>query len=116
MPLLFLPFYQNEGGPRFRASIKLPVTHIKGLPATAGPFQLGENRLIRSRKGTLFTGGGADFLAFSCHFPLTWSSQEVGWHHRCDGHEFEQAPGVGDGQEGLVCCGSWDLKELDTTE
>ena len=28
----------------------------------------------------------------------------VGWHHRLDGHEFEQAPGVGDGQGGLVCC------------
>ena len=28
----------------------------------------------------------------------------VGWHHRLDGHEFEQAPGVGDGQESLVCC------------
>ena len=28
----------------------------------------------------------------------------VGWHHRLDGHEFEQAPGVGDGQGRLVCC------------
>ena len=32
------------------------------------------------------------------------------------GHEFEQAPGVGDGQGGLACCHSWDRKELDTTE
>ena len=40
----------------------------------------------------------------------------VGWHHRLDGHEFEQAPGVGDGQESLVCCSSWGCKELDTTE
>ena len=29
------------------------------------------------------------------------------WHHRLDGHEFEQTQGVGDGQEGLVCCDSW---------
>ena len=28
----------------------------------------------------------------------------VGWHHRLDGHEFEQAPGVGDGQGSLACC------------
>ena len=28
----------------------------------------------------------------------------VGWHHHLDEHEFEQAPGVGDGQEGLACC------------
>ena len=28
----------------------------------------------------------------------------VGWHHQLDGHEFEQVPGVGDGQGGLVCC------------
>ena len=40
----------------------------------------------------------------------------VGWHHRFDGHEFEQAPGVGDGQGSLVCCSAWDRKELDTTE
>ena len=39
-----------------------------------------------------------------------------GYHHRLDGHEFEWTPGVGDGQEGLVCCDSWDRKELDTTE
>ena len=40
----------------------------------------------------------------------------VGWHHRLDGHEFEQAPGVGDGQGGLVCCSPWGCKESDTTE
>ena len=40
----------------------------------------------------------------------------VGWHHQLDGHEFEQAPGAGDGQGSLVCCGPWGLKELDTTE
>ena len=40
----------------------------------------------------------------------------VGWHYRLDGHEFEQAPGVGDGRGGLACCGSWDDKESDTTE
>ena len=40
----------------------------------------------------------------------------VGWHHRLDGHEFEQAPGVGDGQGGLACCSPWGHKELDNTE
>ena len=40
----------------------------------------------------------------------------VGWHHRLDGHEFEQAPGVGDGQGGLLCCNPWGRKESDTTE
>ena len=39
-----------------------------------------------------------------------------GWHHRLNGHEFEQAPGVGDGQGGLVCCSSWGCKESDMTE
>jgi len=37
-------------------------------------------------------------------------------HHRLDGHEFEQAPGVGDGQGGLACCSVWGCKELDMTE
>ena len=40
----------------------------------------------------------------------------VGWHHHCDGHEFEQALGVGDGQGSLVCCSLWGCEELDTTE
>ena len=35
----------------------------------------------------------------------------VVWHHGLDGREFEQAPGVGDGQGGLVCCDSWGCKE-----
>ena len=34
----------------------------------------------------------------------------VGWHHQLDGHEFNQAPGVGEGQEGLVCCSHGDSK------
>ena len=40
----------------------------------------------------------------------------AGWHHRLNGHKFEQTPGVGDGQGGLVCCDSWGRKESDTTE
>ena len=40
----------------------------------------------------------------------------VGWHHRLDGHECEQALGVEDGQGGLVYCSLWDHKELDMTE
>ena len=40
----------------------------------------------------------------------------VGWHDWLNGHEFEQAPGVGEGQRSLVCCSSWSHKELDTTE
>ena len=35
----------------------------------------------------------------------------VGQHHRLDGHEFEQALGVGEGQGSLVCCSPWGLKE-----
>ena len=40
----------------------------------------------------------------------------VGWHHRLDGHESEQALGVGDGQGNLVCCSPRGRKELDMTE
>jgi len=40
----------------------------------------------------------------------------VGWHHWLDGHGFGWTPGVGDGQGGLVCCGSWGHKESDMTE
>ena len=40
----------------------------------------------------------------------------VGWHHWLNGHESEQAPGVGDGQGSLACCSPWGHKDLDTTE
>ena len=42
--------------------------------------------------------------------------QMVGWHHRLNGHEFEQASGDGDGQGSLACCNPRGRKELDTTE
>ena len=40
----------------------------------------------------------------------------TGWHHRLNGCEFGRTLGVGDGQGGLACCGSWSRKESDTTE
>ena len=46
----------------------------------------------------------------------TTEDETVGWHHQFDGHEFEQAPGIGAGQRSLVCCSLCGHKELDTTE
>ena len=40
----------------------------------------------------------------------------VGWYHQHNGHGFGWTLGVGDGQGGLACCGSWGRKESDTTE
>ena len=37
----------------------------------------------------------------------TTEDEMAGWHHRLDGHELEQALGVGDGQGGLACCSPW---------
>ena len=53
-----------------------------------------------------------------------WGQEEKGmtedemvrWHHRLDGHESEQALGVGDGQGSLACCNLWGCKESDMTE
>ena len=53
-----------------------------------------------------------------------WSQKEkgttedeiVGWHHWLDGHEFEQAPGAGNGWGSLVCYCPWGCKDSDTTE
>ena len=46
----------------------------------------------------------------------TTEDEMAGWHHWLDGRESEWNPGVGDGQGGLACSGSWDRKELDMTE
>ena len=46
----------------------------------------------------------------------TTEDEMVGWHHQLDGPEFEQAPWVGDGKGGLVCCGPYGCKESDTTK
>ena len=46
----------------------------------------------------------------------TTENEMVGWHHQLDGHESEQAPRVGDGQESLACCSPCHGKELDTAE
>ena len=46
----------------------------------------------------------------------TTEDEMVGWHHRLNGREFEEAPGDGDGQGGLACCSPWGHKESDTTE
>ena len=46
----------------------------------------------------------------------TTEDETVGWHHWLDGHESEQAPGVGDRQGSLACCNPWGLKESDITE
>ena len=46
----------------------------------------------------------------------TTEDKMVGWHHRLDGHEFEQALGVGDGLGSLACCSPWGRKESDSTE
>ena len=40
----------------------------------------------------------------------------VGWHHRLNGHGFEQTLGGSEGQESLVCCSPWGHKKSDTTE
>ena len=46
----------------------------------------------------------------------TTEDEMVGWRHWLDGHEFEQAVGVGDRQGGLACCSPWGCNESDTTE
>ena len=40
----------------------------------------------------------------------------VVWHHRLDGHEFEQAQGFGDRQGSLACCSPWGTRESNKTE
>ena len=46
----------------------------------------------------------------------TTEDEMVGWHHWLNGYEFEQAPGVGEGQGGLACCSPWGCKESEAIE
>ena len=46
----------------------------------------------------------------------TTEDKNIGWHQQLNGHDFEQDPGVGDGQGSLVYCRPWGGKESDTTE
>ena len=46
----------------------------------------------------------------------TTEDEMVEWYHQLDEHEFEQSPGVRDGQGSLACCSPWDQKELDTAK
>ena len=46
----------------------------------------------------------------------TYMRVTVGWHHRLNGHESEQAPGDGEGQGSLVCCSPWGHQESDMTK
>ena len=43
-------------------------------------------------------------------------NEMVGWHHQLNEHEFEQTPGVGDGQESLAFYSPWGHRESDMTE
>ena len=46
----------------------------------------------------------------------TTEDKTVGWYHRLNGYEFEQAPGGGEGQGSLACYCPWGVQESDTTE
>ena len=70
----------------------------------------------------------SDYLPLVANFDITWLHPHlpgavlsgllelVGWYHRLNGHEFEQAPGDGEGQGGLACCSPCSRKGLDTNE
>ena len=47
---------------------------------------------------------------------MVTEDERVGRHHQLDGHEFEQTPGVGDGQGSLACCSPRGCKQSDTTK
>ena len=83
------PGYSLEG-----LMLKLKLQHFGHLMQRTDSL---EKTLMREKKGTT-------------------EDDVVGWHHRLNRHEFEQAQGVGDEQGSLVCWSPWGCRELDTTE
>ena len=74
---------------------------------------------------TPWTGAYQEPLPMEFSRPEYWNGLQekgmtegemIGWHHWLDGHEFEQALGVGNGQGSLAHCSPWGCKELDMTE
>ena len=47
---------------------------------------------------------------------MATEDEMIGWHHRFNGHEFEQIPGDSEEQGSLACCRPWNCKGLDTAE
>ena len=59
---------------------------------------------------------GFQILVFEVKEKGRSEDEMAGWHHQPDGHEFEHALGVGNGQGSLACCRPWGLKDSDMTE
>ena len=60
--------------------------------------------------------GGLWYERLKARGENTKEDEMVGWHHRLNGHEFEQSLEDSEGQGGLACCSPWGCKELDMTE
>ena len=81
------------------------------LPPEADRLSKRQKQAGGQRKLSLLTGGGIESCArLKAGGEGTTEDEMVGQHHRLDGHEFEQAPGVGDGQGSLSCCSPWGCR------
>ena len=97
-------------------ALRLPRAQIQvTCSSTAAQAIHGLSWLLRGcvprRRKHLFLGGCFGFF-------LTYGATEdktIRWHHRLNGHEFEQPPEDSEGQGSLVCCGPWGHKESDMT-
>ena len=63
---------------------------------------------------TFVIGIGIEFTIVIVIASLT-KDKMTGWHHRLNGHEFEQTPGDSEGQGSLACCSPWGHKKSDAT-
>ena len=94
------------------------LTWVRTKPLLpSGRWSWDENQGLRPPNSSSPSDCSApSFACPSSPAEAAYKAEMAGWHHRPNGHEFEQAPGVGDGQGGLACCGPRGCKESDTTE
>ena len=85
------------------------------IACVTGHLDAREELTLHRGKRPSFESPGVIFFKRQEEKGMT-EDEVLGWHHWFDGHEFEQAPGVGDGQGGLTCYSPWGRKESDTTE
>ena len=106
--LLRVPWIAKRSNPSVLEEIN-PEYSLEGLMLKVKLHYLGYLMADSLEKTLMLGGSGQEEKG-------TTEDEMAGWHHRLNGHEFEQTPGDSKGQGSLACCSPWSCKKSDMTE